>query len=98
MITIADMWDKYLKGEISQIDYEISWINEMVRRQRETIPDTEDNFEILMERIILKLADSEILTEHEWESVQRLYFIHSGTILLEDIQETLGYKSVEVIK
>ncbi|QHJ78904.1 MAG: hypothetical protein [Caudoviricetes sp.] len=79
-------------NKISQSDFELNCLFNMCRKHRRHHPETEDNFESLFESIILKLADHEELTDHEWESVQRLYSIHVGTLLIADIAEAFGYE------
>lgn len=77
--------------KITQPEFEVNCLFNMCLKHRKMFPDTEANFETLFESIILKLIDFEDLSEHEWESIQRLYYIHVGTFLTEDIAEALGY-------
>ncbi|WNL63179.1 hypothetical protein [Citrobacter phage Ci1] len=88
----------WTSGKMSRSDFELNCLFNVCGKHRVKFPETEENFEVLFERIILKLADMEVLSEHEWESIQRLYSIHFGTILLEDIYEAFGYKIDEALE
>ena len=88
----------WTSGKMSRSDFELNCLFNFCGKHRVKFPETEENFEVLFERIILKLADMEVLSEHEWESIQRLYSIHFGTILLEDIYEAFGYKIDEALE
>lgn len=98
MIDINDLWNKYKAGKLSQPDYELSYLNWLVMSQKEEFPETDENFLPLFEGIILKLADMYPLKDHEWESIQRLYFLRTGTIMLEDIITAFGYKYAETLE
>lgn len=85
-------------GKMTRSDFELNCLFNVCLVHREKFPETEENFEVLFEDIILKLADMHKLSDHEWESVQRIYCIHFGTILLEDIYEAFGYKIDEALE
>lgn len=88
----------WTSGKMSRSDFELNCLFNVCVKHREMFSETDENFESLFEDIILKLADMHILSEHEWESVQRLYSIHFGTIMLEDIYEAFGYKIGEALE
>lgn len=89
---LNDLWKKYQKNEISQPDYELCYLSWMVATQIEEFPETDENFLPLFERIITKMADMHILTEIEWESVQRLYFLRGTTLMIDEMKEVFGYE------
>lgn len=92
---IEQLFKSFRNKTLSQKDYEISYLHHMCVKHRINFPETEENFEILFEEILIKLSHHEELTEHEWESVQRLYSIVEGVLLMNDIKEAFGYDHVE---
>lgn len=82
---IKILWNNYKAGILSQLDYELSYLNYMINSISENILDM--NFFLTFEEILFKLSDKESLSEYEWECVQRLYFIKGLTFSIEDLKD-----------
>lgn len=95
---LTELWKKYNNKEISQPDYELGYLSWMVMTQHDQFPETDENFIPLFEGIILKLADMYPLSESEWESIQRLYFLRGTTLMIEEIVPVFGYKFAETLE
>lgn len=50
-----------------------------------------EQFNALFSKIYGLLEAHKPLTDHQWESLQRLYYCQIGTFLIEDIKQALGY-------
>lgn len=75
---------------------ELAVIAQMMEQQSafiKRVAEQEDveQFNALFSEIYGLLEAHKPLTDHQWESLQRLYYCQRGTFLIDDIKQTLGY-------